>query len=50
MGTDHDDASHDRNSWAVWLENEAALMGCCEWMIRTGTSVPVLVSVVLKRR
>jgi hypothetical protein len=29
MGADLDDADDDRNSWLLWLENEAALMGCC---------------------
>jgi hypothetical protein len=29
MGADHDDAHDDCNSWLLWLENEAALMGCC---------------------
>jgi hypothetical protein len=38
MGADHDDAHDDCNSWLLWLENEAALMGCCEWMKRAGTS------------
>jgi hypothetical protein len=29
VGADHDDAGHDRNGWVLWLENEAAVMGCC---------------------
>jgi hypothetical protein len=28
MGTDHDDAGHDCNSWVLWLENETALIDC----------------------
>jgi hypothetical protein len=45
MGADHDDAGHDRNSWVLWLENEAALMACCSWTMRTGTSVPVFFNI-----
>jgi hypothetical protein len=29
MDTDRYDAGYDRNSWLLWLENEAALIGCC---------------------
>jgi hypothetical protein len=29
MGADHDDVPDDRYRWLLWLENDAAVMGCC---------------------
>jgi hypothetical protein len=29
MGANSYDAHNDRNSWLLWLENEAAVIGCC---------------------